>query len=274
MKWLRFYTEILDDPKMRELDHLEYRLFTYMLAVAAECERDGLIPMMPNVLAWRVRYPLADVERTIHKLKALNVIRQNGIGIEFINWGKRQYQSDNVNERVRRHRAKQSQDNETLHETLQEPLHETLHETDQSRAEQNRAEQNNTIPKGMVVSSRTEDERGSSRENPSPEVRECPHKAIIELYHMYLPECAKVKVWTEERQSNLRTRWREDPKRQSLEWWSQYFLNVRLCFWFSDGHKGDWKPDLEWLVKKANLVKVIEGRYLATEEATETGRDR
>jgi hypothetical protein len=258
MKWLRFYTEILDDPKMRALDDLQYRLFTYMLGVAAECERDGLIPLLTKDLAWRLRYPPEDVERTIQKLKSLNIVKRNGSGIEFINWGKRQYQSDNVNERVRRFRTKQKQNNVTFHATLPE----TLHETDQNRTEQNRAEQNNTIPKGMVVSSKAEDAKSSSQKAPLPDPLECPHQAIIDLYHMYLPECTRVKKWTEERQKNLRTRWREDPRRQNLDWWQQYFLNVRQCFWFSEDRKGNWKPDLEWLVKKGNLIKLIEGRYL------------
>ena len=76
-----------------------------------------------------------------------------------------------------------------------------------------------------------------------------------------LPELPPVKKWTEERQKLLRGRWMEDVKRQNLEWWQKYFEYVReSAFLTGNGDRG-WKANLEWLVKKRNLVNVIEGEY-------------
>lgn len=94
MKWFRFWTEILDDPKIGRLADDEYRAFTYLLAMAAEEEKEGIIPFDPGAIAWRTRLPVDLVNRAIEKLQQLDIISQNGNGWKFIHWTKRQFKSD------------------------------------------------------------------------------------------------------------------------------------------------------------------------------------
>ncbi len=58
----------------------------------------------------------------------------------------------------------------------------------------------------------------------------------------------------------MKTRWREDPERQDLAWWDRYFVYVSQQP-FLMGSKG-WKADIDFLIKKANIAKVLEGKYL------------
>ena len=58
MKWFRFYSEIKDDPKMRKLTDDEYRLFTYLMAIAAEEDKGGIVPYNTDDLCWTLRAPL------------------------------------------------------------------------------------------------------------------------------------------------------------------------------------------------------------------------
>lgn len=90
----------------------------------------------------------------------------------------------------------------------------------------------------------------------------CPHQEIISLYHNTLPECPKVKTWTEKRKKKLRARWREDGKHRSLSFWQKYFENVRLCFWFTGKNERGWYPDLEWLIEQSHFVSIWEKKYL------------
>lgn len=89
---------------------------------------------------------------------------------------------------------------------------------------------------------------------------DCPHQAIIDLYHKHLPMMTKIKIWNDQRQSILKTRWREDPKRQNLDWWEGFFKYIAgidfLC-----GRSGDWQADLEWIIRPKNFVKIVEGKY-------------
>jgi hypothetical protein len=92
-----------------------------------------------------------------------------------------------------------------------------------------------------------------------------PHQAIINLYHEVLPELVRVKDLTSVRQSYLRSRWREDEERQSLEWWREFFRGVRgsafLMGYRESNGRGPFRCSLEWLVRPKNFVKVLEGTY-------------
>lgn len=94
----------------------------------------------------------------------------------------------------------------------------------------------------------------------------CPHDKIIEIYHAILPQCPQVRVWNKKRRGLLKTRWREDPERQSIDWWEKFFRYVSRSDFLTGkvlGRDGEPKfmVDLEWLVGPQNFVKVIEGKY-------------
>lgn len=95
----------------------------------------------------------------------------------------------------------------------------------------------------------------------------CPHQAIIDAYHEALPMCPRVKVWTNARAQALRSRWREDKARQSLDWWRRLFAYCAKSSFLTGkappmpGHSRPFELTLDWLVKPENLAKVIEGKY-------------
>ena len=89
----------------------------------------------------------------------------------------------------------------------------------------------------------------------------CPHQKIIELYHETLPELMAVREWTDDRQAKLRSRWKEKPERQSLEWWAEFFKYVAASDFLTGRTEPPFACSLEWLVSPKNFVKVIEGKY-------------
>lgn len=93
----------------------------------------------------------------------------------------------------------------------------------------------------------------------------CPHAEIVALYHEILPTNPGIKVWDGARADALRTRWREDRKRQSLDYWRRFFQHVAASAFLTGRVEGSngrpFLPGLDWLVKSANFAKVIEGRY-------------
>lgn len=98
-----------------------------------------------------------------------------------------------------------------------------------------------------------------------PKIPDCPHEAILDLYHELLPANPRIKTWDGARSDALRTRWREDPKRQSLDYWRRFFLHVAASPFLTGQREGSngrpFLPGLEWLVKAANFAKIIENRY-------------
>ena len=89
---------------------------------------------------------------------------------------------------------------------------------------------------------------------------DCPHKEIIETYHNLLPMLPHIQVWDDTSRKNLRARWRQEPKNQSLDFWSAYFKWVAESS-FLVGKVNHFQADLHWLVRPTNFAKVINGRY-------------
>ncbi|MGT2429270.1 hypothetical protein ACU4HD_12085 [Cupriavidus basilensis] len=123
-----------------------------------------------------------------------------------------------------------------------------------------------TNPDGLVVDSDSAAdfkliEGGGKTTRP-----ECPHQQIIALYHELLPMCPAIRDWTPARQTHLRTRWSEDPKRQNLDYWRNLFTYISESS-FLTGHaktaegRKPFIASLDWIVKSENFTKIREGRY-------------
>lgn len=107
-----------------------------------------------------------------------------------------------------------------------------------------------------------------SRDAGSDRAPSCPHHDIIRLYHQLLPELPGIIVsrwFGSEGESHLRTRWREDPRHQSLAFWERFFQTIRTNpHWMGDNERG-WRADLRWVLKRANFDKVLQ-RMVANSE--------
>lgn len=93
----------------------------------------------------------------------------------------------------------------------------------------------------------------------------CPHQEIIDRYHQTLPTGRQVRIWNDTRKAKLRARWKEDPKRQSIDWWSKFFGYIAesdfLTGKTASANRPPFELDLEWIVSPTNFVKIVEGKY-------------
>jgi len=108
-----------------------------------------------------------------------------------------------------------------------------------------------------------------------PDIKPCPHTEIINLYHKLLPELPRISTrvvngkecyyWTGSRETWLRSRWYESERRQSLEWWADFFDHVSRSDFLMGRKVGKdgrtFQASLDWLVRPQNFTKVIEGKY-------------
>jgi len=90
----------------------------------------------------------------------------------------------------------------------------------------------------------------------------CPHQDIINLYHLTLPELQKVKIWGEDSRKKLKTRWNEDPERQSLDWWKSFFLEKIKESDYLMGRVNDFQVNLGWMIGPKNFEKIMNGMYV------------
>jgi hypothetical protein len=224
--WFRMYAEFATDPKVQRLSEQNQRRLTMIFCLRC----NGDVTLHDEDVTFMLRISHEEWIETKALFIERGFINNDN---EVLNWDKRQYISDSSSERVARHRAKQKIDNVTdvtsCNVTVTPP--EQIH---------NRTD----TDKNIVIN----------------EVDNCPHKEIINLYALHLPMLTQVKVWSDSRSRLLKARWREDTKRQNLEWWDRFFKFVSQSN-FLTGKSTDWQADIEWILNSKNFIKILEGKY-------------
>jgi hypothetical protein len=109
--WLRLYTEILHDPKIRGLSADEFRGWIFTLLIAKEHDQNGMLPDEETIIfALRVQL------RSWHRLRGVLLRRglldrlqtTEGERFKIHGWEARQYKSDTSADRMKRYRERQN----------------------------------------------------------------------------------------------------------------------------------------------------------------------
>lgn len=245
MKWIKHDTDAHRDSKLvkvRMKYGLEgYGLYWYLIEeIAAGVDRNNITFELEHdseIIAYNTGIHRERIEEMMLYMVNLGLFEQSSGVITCLKLAKRLDQSMTSNPEMR-----------TLINQIRDSHDGVMTESCKSRRDKTRLEENkNTI--------------GNSGAVP-----DCPHDEIIGIYHDVLPMCPRVRLWTEQRKRVLRQRWKEEPKRQNLQWWRKYFEYVAQSDFLTgktDVSQGRqvFTANLEWLVKPANMAKVIEGNY-------------
>jgi hypothetical protein len=223
--WFRMYSEFATDPKVQMLNEADQRRLTMLFCLRC----NGHVTLQDEEVTFLLR--ISNDQWTTSKALFIErgFINESN---EILNWDKRQFASDTSKNRVAAYRERKKNDGNG----------------------------NVTLQKRKSNAVDTDTDTDINTNVPSVAGDDCPHQEIINLYHENLPMLTQVKSWTPKRSSALKTRWREDTKRQSLEWWAKLFQYIAKSD-FLTGKASEWQADLEWIINASNLVKIIEGKY-------------
>lgn len=104
MRWFRFYSDVVGDPKVQLMDPALFRFWVNTLCVCAE--KDGVVPPIGE-LAFRLRVSDEEAARSLGQLKDRDLFDTNRKGdLRPHNWDARQYKADTSTERVNRYRER------------------------------------------------------------------------------------------------------------------------------------------------------------------------
>lgn len=103
--WIKFYCEVLDDPKMATLPDRLWRRFYELCLLAGKQNKDGLVPPV-NQIAWSLRIDETQLTDDLTELVKLGLIAATPGGYLVVNFSKRQSKSSNT-ERSQRYREVQ-----------------------------------------------------------------------------------------------------------------------------------------------------------------------
>lgn len=134
MNWLRLYSHLIHDPKVLRVPvRLRWR-WVEMLCIASEQEPRGTLPSVED-MALTLRVSRSALTKDLTELAVTyRLLDQVGETFQPHNWGRWQYESDDVAKRVRKHRS-----NVTRNVTETPPESDTETETEQ-RQKQSRAD--------------------------------------------------------------------------------------------------------------------------------------
>lgn len=100
MKWFRFYTEALHDPKVQRLSPALFKTWVNLLCLANDQEDRGALPSTEDI-AFALRVPFAKAVQMISELAEAGLIdAPDGEQLLMHGWNKRQPASDNAAERM------------------------------------------------------------------------------------------------------------------------------------------------------------------------------
>lgn len=107
----------------------------------------------------------------------------------------------------------------------------------------------------------TETETETEENNVANKVGNCPYSEIVKIYNDTLKTLPMVKEITAKRKTEISARWKENEKRQTIEWWQRFFDHISKSD-FLTGRNGSWNACcFDWIIKSANFIKIIEGNY-------------
>lgn len=125
LQWFRMYAEFATDVKVQSMDETLQRRFIMFLCLHCSGEFDQL---SDEELAFALRITADELARTKEVFKQKRFLDSNG---KIRSWNKRQFKSDSSTERVREHRQRQRNGDETLQERPQRQIQIT--DTDRSK---------------------------------------------------------------------------------------------------------------------------------------------
>ena len=114
--WMKFYYDMLDDPKMgRMSDHLWRRVSEFLL-IAGESGNGGYLPSVED-MSWRLRSTPDEITECLEAIARVGIVTLTSDGWFVINFAKRQDAASNA-ERQRLYREKLRKSNEDSNETV------------------------------------------------------------------------------------------------------------------------------------------------------------
>ena len=213
-----------------------------LLSEARRCNSDGKvfltanIPYTPDMLAEEFGFDETIVDYAIDNFKQLDMIHINNGFITITGWEDHQNAEglakirEQNRERQAKYRAKQQQLQEEAENNVTDNVTVTLHNAPEEDKEE-------------------EKELDNKKESIS-----C--QQVVDLYHSTCKSFPSVRSLSDARKKAIKARL----KTYTLDDFRQVFENAEASS-FLKGLDGGWKASFDWLIKEANMLKVLEGNY-------------
>lgn len=259
--WLKLRESFFNDTyikAMRTLPNGDSLVITYLEMALYSLKTNGVIEygeLMPSLgeeIAIAINEPVSRVKKTIEVLIKSRAAEQSGNSLYLIEMMKLMGSESTSAERMRKLRSKKSD----------EPAVTLASQCDKDELSQ--------VTKSVTTEIELEKEKEKELEldtdTPLPPPGESPdYKAIVEQFNSVCTALPKVRDLTEPRKKAIKSALKKLGQEGLIE-----LFRKTAASDFLSGRKNDWHATFDWILKPANLTKIIEGNYDNTSPATET----
>ena len=249
VKWIKITTDIFDDEKILLIESLPdpYAIITCwfkLLCLAGKQNNSGVFMMgriayTDKMLATIFRMNEATVTMALQIFEQFGMVEIVDGVITIPNWGKHQNldQLESKKEYMRNYMKDYRNKQKAL--TSGKDNSKTNSKTNVSEAEED-----------------IEEDRESEIDIDSNRKEKTDCQPVVDLYHSICKSFPSVRSLSDDRKKAIKARL----KTYTIDDFRTVFENAEASS-FLKGVDGGWKASFDWLIKEANMLKVLEGNY-------------
>ena len=249
VKWIKITTDVFDDEKVLMIESMPSAdsiivIWFKLLTFAGKQNNDGVF-LMSNRVAYTDEMLASIFRRDVNTVRlALKAFEQFGM-VEIIdnvitipNWNKHQT-LDSYEKKKERDR---------LYQAERRANQRALIEKSSDKSSDSKTIKSCDI---VITDGEKEQEQDIEKDNKNISCQQ-----VVDEYHAICTSFPKIRRLTPARSNAIKARL----KSYSLDDFRTVFKNAEDSS-FLKGDDGGWKASFDWLIKEANMVKVLEGNY-------------
>ena len=245
IKWIKITTDMFDNRKIKHLRRLPegnniVLIWVMLLTMAGRCNANGMIFLTENIpyttkmLADELDFEENTVQLALKALEQLGMITTNSDFFYITGWA--EHQNIEGMDKIREQNIVRKQRQREREKLLPENSHvmsRDSHATDKDKEED-----------------KEEKEKIKEKENIS-------YQQIADLYNSLCPSYPSIRSLSEARKKAIRARLHT----YTVDDFRTLFKKAEASEFLKGGNARNWSATFDWLVKDANMAKVLDGNY-------------
>ena len=272
VKWIKIVTDIFDNRKIRQIEVMPEGdsilvIWFKLICLAGKTNDMGLIYFTPDIpytdemLATQFNRPLPTVRLALKTFQAFGMVEIVDNFLQLPSWEK--YQSEDKLERIRSQNAeRQARFRERKRAALSagnvtEPLPVTPGNAVEEDKDKEKDKDKDKDKEGDREKEKGEKESQADKPPASPR-SPIPYESIRNLFNLTCPSLSRCKAMSEARKKAIKARYSSG---YTLDDFTILFEKAEASTFLKGGNARNWRATFDWLIKDANMTKVLEGNY-------------
>ena len=246
VEWIKITTDMFDNRKIKHLRRLPegnsiVLIWVMLLTMAGRCNANGMIYLTENIpYTTKMLADELGFEENLVKL-ALEALAQFEMIVTDSNYlfvsGWQEYQNIEGMEKIRE---------------------QTRQRVAKHREKQKMLICNVTSNVSVTQSNATEEDKEKEIDIEKEEEREkINYQQIVDMFNTLCPSFSSVKSLSDARKKAIKARFNT----YSIEDFEELFKKAEASTFLKGGNDRNWTANFDWLIKDANMAKVLDGNY-------------